>query len=129
MQTEVPREALVLRFKPMIVETVWKKACLTYRLNGRYQLSVFADVARLSEGEDDLIKRLLNASERQGVAPANNPRYFLCTEAAKLLDLGFTFWKDGPPEVDEHYSVDLGEDATVGHVERFVAAFDRDGRR
>jgi hypothetical protein len=38
---------------------------------------------------------------------------------------GFTFWKDGDDdqEADEHYSVDLGADATHEDVVRFLKAF------
>jgi hypothetical protein len=127
-QVEIDEGALVLRFKPISEEALWRSACKTHRYNGRYQLSVFADVPGPSESDEELVKRLLEAAGRQGINLSNNPKYFLCAPAAKLLDQGFTFWKDGG-EVNEHYSVDLGIDATVSDAGRFGAAFDRDGRR
>ena len=59
-----------------------------------------------------------------GIDPKGNKKYFVCTQAAELLSRGFTFWKDGDDEEqDEHYSVDLGADATRDDVVRFLSVF------
>lgn len=71
-----------------------------------------------------MIYRLLKASEI-GINPAKNKKFTICTSAGELLDLGFAFWKDGDDdkERDEHYSVDLGADATQEDAVRFLAVF------
>jgi hypothetical protein len=127
---DVRRDAVVIRFWPVSPETVWKKALQEYRATGHYRLSVFADAARSHETQQDVVYRLLKSSEI-GINPANNKKFTLCTSAAELLDLGFTFWKDGDDNVDpdEHYSVDLGADATSEDAIRFLGAFRTEMRR
>jgi hypothetical protein len=127
---DVRRDAVVIRFWPVNPETVWKKARQEYKATGRYRLSVFADAARTSETQQDVIYRLLKASE-VGINPAKNKKFTLCTSAAELLDLGFTFGKEGDDDndPDEHYSVDLGSDATPEDVVRFLGAFRTEMRR
>lgn len=60
-----------------------------------------------------------------GLNPEKNKKFTVCTSAAELLDLGFTFWKDGDDdkEPDEHYSVDLGASATQEDAVRFLGVF------
>lgn len=120
---DVPRDAVVIRFRPWEPESVWNSACKEHRRIGRYRLSVFADVKRRGETEEQVIDRLLRVSELS-IDPAKNRKYSLCTSAGKLADLGFTFWKDKEDgELDEHYSVDLGTETTQTGVERFLGAF------
>jgi hypothetical protein len=119
---EVPRDAVVIRFRPTEPEAVWNWACKEHRRVGRHRLSVFAAVPLKGETQQDVIDRLLRSSEMM-INPAKNKKYYVCTSAG-LLDLGFTFWKDGDDEErDEHYSVDLGNDATLEDVTRFLGVF------
>jgi hypothetical protein len=121
---DVARKAVVIRFRPIKPDAVWEWACKEHRRTGRHRLSVFADIRRGQETEQDVIDRLLKASELAGIDPAKNKKYSLCTSAAELLDLGFTFWRDGDDdERDEHYSVDLGTDATLEDAVRFLSVF------
>jgi hypothetical protein len=130
MEVDVPRDALVIRFSPTMPETVLKRADQAYRECGRYQLSVFAAVKQGDESEEDLHARLLQASEMHHISPETNRKYFVCSEAGRLYDRGFTFWKDGDPdETPEHYSVDLGVDAIQDQVLSFLDAFDPIGVR
>jgi len=120
----MPAEALVIRFRPTDPDSVLGWAQKEFRHSGCYRLSVFADVQKPDETENDLIRRLLVTSEMSGIDPKNNKKYFVCTRAAELLERGFTFWKDGDDdEQDEHYSVDLGVDATRDDVVRFLGVF------
>src|SRR5882724_5575224 len=109
---EIPEDALVIRFRPTAPADVWRRAELEHRRIGRYRLSVFADIKRGQETDEDQRLRLLKVSE-VGIDPAKNPKYFVCTRARDLLVRGFTFWRDGDDdeEADEHCSVDLGTDA------------------
>jgi hypothetical protein len=120
----VPRDAVVIRFRPTDPDAVWNWALKEHRRIGRHRLSVFADVKRRGETTQDAIDRLLRASELGGIDPERNKKYSVCTSAAELLDLSFAFWKDGDDqELDEHYSVDLGDDATPEDVVRFLGVF------
>jgi hypothetical protein len=102
---DIARDAVVIRFRPTVPDAVWQWAVKEHRRVGRYRLSVFADRRRVGETEQEAIGRLLKASELAGIDPEKNKKYCLCTSAAELLDLGFTFWKDGDDdEQDEHYS-------------------------
>ncbi|MFJ3618003.1 hypothetical protein ACIPSH_07580 [Streptomyces iakyrus] len=125
-EAEVPPDALVLRFKPMDPERCLKRLDQDFRATGDYSLSVFADVQRPGETVEDLKRRLLAASELQGINPISNKAYYVCTRAEKLLERKFTFRKDEDgDEVPEHYSVDFGSTApTLEDVERFLEAFD-----
>jgi hypothetical protein len=121
---QVARDAVVIRFRPTDPSAVWQWAAKEYRRTGGYRLSVFADVRRGQESEQDVIDRLLQVSELAGIDPEKNKKYCLCTAASGLLDLGFTFWKDeDDDELDEHYSVDLGTDAVPEDVEKFLGVF------
>lgn len=121
---EVPRDAVVIRFRPTDPDAVWNWACKEHRRIGRHRLSVFAEVRLKGETQQDVIDRLLRASELAGIDPERNKKRSVCTSAAELLDLGFAFYKDGDDEErDEHYSVDLGNDATPEDVARFLGVF------
>jgi hypothetical protein len=120
----VASDALVIRFRPTDPDRVLRIAALEFRRIGRYRLSVFAAAKRPGETDATLRRRLLEASELAGMDPANNPKFYVCAEAGELLERGFVFYKDGDDdERDEHYSVDLGADATREDVERFLGAF------
>jgi hypothetical protein len=127
---DMRRDAVVIRFWPIEPNRVWRKACEEHKRIGHHRLSVFADARRAHETQQDVIYRLLKASE-VGINPATNKKFTLCTSAAELLDLGFTFWKDGDDdnEPDEHHSVDLGADATPEDVTRFLGVFRAEMRR
>ena len=100
-----------------------------YRRAGHHRLSVFADTARQGEDEAAVVHRLLHTAELDGIPPGKNPKYALCAEAGNLLKEGFTFHKydeddpDPADEADEHYSVDIGEQPTLGDVTRFLQPF------
>ncbi len=129
MQAEIPRDAVVIRFRPIRDDAVLASAVKEYRRAGHYRVSVFADAARQGESFEAVEARLLEASELAQLDPAANNRYFTCT-AGQLLDRGFTFWKDDEPgELAEHYSIDLGERPTLDDVSRFVGAFGPARRR
>jgi hypothetical protein len=55
---DIPEDALVIRFRPTAPEDVWRWAEKEYRRIGRYRLSVYADVKRARETDDDLRQRL-----------------------------------------------------------------------
>lgn len=120
----MPRDALVIRFRPTNPDAVFAWAEKEHRRTDRYRLSVFADAKREGESAEDLRVRLLEASELAGVDRSRNSKYYVCARAGELLDRGFTFWKDGDDdEVSEHYSVDLGPGPTVEDVVRFLEPF------
>lgn len=91
MLAEVPHDAIVIRFRPTDPETVLKRAERDSRRSGAWRLSVFADVQRRGETEQDTINRLLAVSELSGIKAADSPRYFVCVRAEKLLSRGFVF--------------------------------------
>lgn len=127
---DVPRDAIVIRFKPTDPERVLQRAERDHRYSGTYGLSVFAAAPLPGEAEPDTIDRLLRASELANIRPDSNPRYYVCSRAGELLDRGFTFTKDGDDdEVAEHYTVDLGPGPTVEETKSFVQAFDQGRRR
>lgn len=120
----VPRDALVIRFRPTDPERVLGWAVKTYRRTGYYRLSVFADAAQSGEDPHSLRSRLLAAAEADGIDPNRNKRYYVCAAASLLYDNGFHFFKDGlSNEPAEHYSVDLGNEPSLRDVERFLEAF------
>ncbi|WP_103956478.1 hypothetical protein [Nonomuraea solani] len=130
MPADVPRDAVVIRFRPTMPEDVLRSAGKWYRFTGVYGLSVFTDVAHAAESEHDVIGRLLKASEMSNIDPAKNKKFYICTSAGKIMDAGFSFRKDGDDdERPEHYTVDLGEQPTLEVVERFLEAFDIERRR
>jgi len=133
MKVNVAPDAIVMRFPPVQPEAVLKKATQEHRRTGRYAVSVFADEAGQGESAEAVEARLLQASELAGIDPARNPNYYVC-RARVLLDMEFTFWKyddepDKSKELPEHYSVDLGQDPTLGDASRFVGVFGPSLRR
>ncbi len=122
----MPRAALVVRFPPATAENVLKRAERSSRVaDGHHLTSVFAATAQPGEDEDALLARVLRATETD-FPLQNNPKVFVCTEAAELLDRGFTFVKDGyEGEIEEHFSIDLGASPTLEDAQRFLDAFER----
>lgn len=124
--------AVVLRFTPMSPQGVLKRAALDARRSdgkGHHTASVWADHAREGETREQVIARLLAATELHGLDPARNPHLWWCSSAQELLDEQFAFEKDEyPGEPPEHYSVILGYPPTLEDTERFVAAFKKERR-
>lgn len=122
----------MIRFTPVTAERVLARAKQDARRSGgkgKFTASVFADHARGDEAREELIRRLLRASELEGIAPERNPHYWRCSTAQELLDRGFTFDKDEyPGERPEHYSVILGENPQLEDAQRFLDAFAKDRR-
>lgn len=130
MPADVPRDAVVIRFRPTAPEDVLRSAGKWFRFTGIYGLSVFADGAHEGESDEDVIERLLKASEMSNIDPMKNKKYYVCTKAGNIMDAGFSFDKDGDDdERPEHYTVDMGEQPTLEVVERFLEAFDIERRR
>lgn len=136
-RVNLPDDAMVIRFRPTAPESVLSRAAVEHRRIGVYGLSVFADVARSGEDRDDLIKRLLKASELDGMDPEKNKNVWVCAEARELRKPGFSFYKytaDEDPEsreLPEHYSVDLSDvepTPSVATVEKFLAPFSSEKR-
>lgn len=120
---EIEREAQVIRFSPTTLEPVLRRARQEYRAYGRYGLSVWASVKAGGETDEDLHRRILKASSL-AMDPARNPKFWLCSQAGRLLDLGFVFYKnENEDEPPEHYSVDLGPELTDDVVRSFLDAF------
>jgi hypothetical protein len=127
---DLPDDAVVIRFRPTAPDSVLANAAKEARRTGAYRLSVFADKPRPGESQEDVIHRLLAASELAGIPADSNPKYYVCTQAAELISRNLTLWKDeDDDEVAEHYSVDLGDDPSVADAERFLDAFDEGRRR
>jgi hypothetical protein len=124
MEATVPRDAIVVRFRPTEVDSLLRWAEKSHRLTGRYTLSVFADRQVREETADQTIARLLQSADLSGIDPNHNPRYYVCSQAGDLLDRGFTFLKDDEEdELPEHYSVDLGPSPDRATVCRFLEVF------
>jgi hypothetical protein len=125
VRVDLPGEAIVIRFRPTTPDSVLRSAEKeARRTGGRFGLSVFAAVARAGETSQEVISRLLKASELGGIDSESNPKYFVCTRTEELLSRGFTFCKDGDDdEVAEHYTVDLGPQPSLEDVNRFLEVF------
>ncbi len=127
-EVDLPDDAIVVRFRPTDPERVLASAQKESRRTGHHRLSVFADTKRSGEDDQDVIQRLLDASELAGVDPSRNRRFYRCAAAAELKALNFAFYKDeDDDELAEHYSVDLGEDPTVDDAARFLSVFGPQG--
>lgn len=117
-------DAIVLRFRPMSPQGVLDRAIAEAdRTEGNHlhAVSVWADNANAGETRDQLIARLLAASEMRA---ASNPYYWECSTAEELIRRHFTFDKDGDDdEPDVHYVVVLGDQPTLEDAKRFVEAF------
>jgi hypothetical protein len=121
---QLPPNALVIRFAPNSPEGVLRRARLEFRRSGRYRVSVFADVPGEGETGDEVIGRLLTASQLSGIAAAGNPKYWLCSSAAEIEALSLKFVKDGfEGEPPEHYSVEFDEEPDLEETKRFIEAF------
>jgi hypothetical protein len=120
----IPEDALVIRFRPTSPDSVLKRAKNEFLRTGRHGASVFATARRAGETDAAMRRRLLAVAELSGMSPENHPKYYVCATAEELIRRGFVFYKDGDDdEKDEHYSVDLGEDASRDDAERFLGAF------
>lgn len=118
------RDALVIRFVPIEPKHLLRHAKKTYKKYGVNHVSVFADSRRQGETVDDLISRLLNAAELSGISASRNETFWYCSAASDLMDDGFCFVKDGyDGELDEHYSINLGNSPTIQDTERLAAHF------
>lgn len=119
-------DALVIRFSPASAPKLLEKAELQYRFKGLYVVSVFASDAHWPEmTQEDHFEALLVASEMQGIDPAKNKKFWYCSHAGRLRESGFSFLKlDFDGELAEHYSIQLGDPASMEDAERFVAAFE-----
>lgn len=123
-------EAAVLRFSPIAPERMLKKAEQAFRDCGAYRLSVFAADAQLGESEVELIDRILRATELGGIDPITNTRYWYLSKAEKIYELGYNLVKYGfDGEIEEHYSIDLGNSATIEDTTRIQALFSPRKRR
>lgn len=116
------RDALVIRFVPIEPKHLLRHANKVFKRYGVNHVSVFADSQRPGETEDALIGRLLGAAELSGISASRNETFWYCSAASDLMDDGFRFVKDGyDGEVDEHYSIDLGNSPTIQDTERLAA--------
>ena len=85
-------------------------------------LSVFADVAKPGENDDDVALRLVQAAALANIGLERNKNYYWTT-AGKLLEQGFRFTKDEDDgELEEHFTIDLGK-VDMDNVVRFLEAF------
>lgn len=101
-----------------------RQAQKAFRHQGKYRLSVFADVVSPGETEEELILRLLRAAELSHIDPNGNPKFWFCESAGKLMDDGFVFAKDNyDGEEPEHFSIDLGNEPTLQDTEKLAGHF------
>lgn len=120
----------MVRFRPVSADAVLRSAAKEYRRDGHHGVSVFADKAGIGESEEDLLRRLLAASELAHISVESNPTYWVCAQAGDLTGDGFQFRKDRyDGEVAEHYCVELGANPGVEEATRFVAHFGDKRRR
>lgn len=132
LEADVPPQATVIRFRPTEPERVLASASKEYRRLAaegrapRYLLSVFAAVPMESEDEPAVIDRLVDAAGLSHIQLDGHRKVFICSRASQLYQAQFKFYKDGDEdELEEHYSVDLGEEPTLDDVRRFLEQFDR----
>lgn len=129
---ELSPDAIVVRFRPTAEDAVLKQAEKERNRPdgpGRPRLSVFADVVRDDESRDDTIKRLVVAAGLAGLDLARNKKFYICGAAGGLQNSSFGFYKDGDgDEVDEHYSIDLGDNVTPARAAEFLGHFDEEGQ-
>jgi hypothetical protein len=122
-----PSDAVVLRFRPMSAQGVLDRAITEAdRSEGKrlYAVSVWADNVNAGETRQQLIGRLLAASQMRA---ASNPYYWECSTAEELVRRRFTFDKEGDnDEPDVHYVVVLGDPPTIEDAKRFVEAFTKE---
>ena len=124
VEVTVPGEAIVIRFRPTAAEAVLRSAEKTFRARGNYRLSVFAAVKMSDEPVEKTHERLLVAAQLSTIQKSGNKKFYVCTAASELYNQRFSFWKDGyQGEVEEHYSVDIGNPPDLAAVEKFLEAF------
>ena len=112
-------DAVVIRFRPTEPDSVVQQAVKAYRYDGFYGLSVFADVKKPGESDEDTERRLVEVAHLGNISRKGNPSY----RVARAGDLKrFPFRKDekDDKEVPEHYTVDMG---SLEELEASVAAF------
>lgn len=125
----LPDDTIVIRFPPATASGVLKRARLAAAAGHGHVASVFAALPRDGESEQQVIDRLVETAGLSGINLERNRKVYVCTRAGKITGAGLTFVKDGyDGEVPEHYSVDLGDQATEEDAQRFLGTFD-EGRR
>ena len=129
--TELPSDAMVVRFRPTAAEDVLRWAGKSHRAmfdparveRTFYRISVFADVKRPGEDDEALLQRLIRAAGLDGLNLGKNKHCWIA-RSGDLQGLDVPFCKDGyEGEPEEHYSLDLGSHPTVGDVERVLSVF------
>jgi len=121
--SDLPRDAKVIRFRPTEPTSVLNSAIKAYRATKHAVLSVFASPSRPGEALTDTHVRLVVAASMTGLN-LNKNKYYWHSTAGVILDAGFVLAKEGyEGEVPEHYAADLGE-PTIEAVNRFLAAFE-----
>lgn len=119
---DVPRDAIVLRFRPTEPESVLRWAGKSFRETGRYRLSVYAEVQGPGESVGGVIARLLSVASADGIDESGNRYCWFCSAAHQLLDRGFRFYKE-EDDRSEHYAVDVGAPPTIVDIESFLEPF------
>ncbi len=91
-----------------------------------FRLSVWTDVARSGETQQDLRRRLVLAAGLHGInLSTDRNAVFWWSTVAALRGRGFLLKKDGyPAEPAEHYSVVFGAEPCTEDVLNFVEAFE-----
>lgn len=123
---DVPhRDALVIRFEPIQPDLLLRHVKKINKRYGAHRASVFADITREDETHDELVTRLLEVAQLEGIVAANNHVYWCCEPASLLIDDGFHFVKDRyDGEEDEHYSIDLGDSPSIEDTSKLAAHFE-----
>lgn len=124
----IPDHAIVMRFRPTDPDRVLAQADKEYRndsaeagLIPHFGLSVWVGVPTADEPVLDTLKRLARAAD---IRWEGQKRVFVATRAERLVNQGFTFFKDcfaGEPA--EHFCVRLPS-LELDTVKRFLQAFD-----
>lgn len=128
MSVDLAPDAIVIRFRPKEPQSVLDSALKEYRNSGYYRLSVFADTRRPNEDDAAVKLRLVQAAGLSKINLSGQKKFFVCTRAGRLTELGFEFVKDEyDGELEEHYSVDLGStEPELGLIVRFLGPFDQE---
>ena len=116
---EIDADAVVIRFRPTELDAVVRQAMKAYRYDGYYGLSVFADVKKSGESDEDTERRLVEVAHLGNISREGNRSY----SVARAGDLErFSFRKDekDDKEAPEHYTVDMG---SLEELEATVADF------
>lgn len=96
-----------------------------FRAEPWFRLSIWADVPRVGEAVEETVLRLLRAASLGSIriGDVRNDRFWWTT-ADRLYQAGFEILKDFEDgERAEHYSVNLGYEASREVVGRFVETF------